>query len=273
MAIVDANTIATAILDVKNEFDDVMDSMDDIVNRSGWDHDHYLDTEHENTSEMEQVVYAVVTGLCCTILFCVVFMPLAKKWDMFITKRFAGRTVFVVQHIDQDQSSHLSDIVMSDNDADATVTSENFASLKDRDAEKDSHDGNDHESERDDDGFWVLQMVHELTKFECTNMLPSIQKACMVGRTALDTCEEMNRDHDDDSPVSHTLCMVTSEDMMMSDSFRSDFSSITDEASPISDERTDSECDYSLDTNASYEDHTVKRKNAVVPFDPQELSC
>jgi hypothetical protein len=67
------------------------------------------DEEHAETKE---VVYAVVVGLCCTVLICILFMPLAKKWDKFITIKFCGKTVFAVQHIDQDQSSHLSEIVV-----------------------------------------------------------------------------------------------------------------------------------------------------------------
>jgi hypothetical protein len=93
--------------------DNLESSLDISSNETGLQVDDY--DRNEGQYDAEKVMYAIVTGIGCTILLCIFIIPLAKKWDMFITKMLAGKTGFVVQDMDQDQSSHVSNIIMVGN--------------------------------------------------------------------------------------------------------------------------------------------------------------
>ena len=66
----------------------------------------------EAKSKGESNIHSIITGISCTVLLFVAFMPCAGKWDKYITRKLFGRTIYIAQHFDEDQSSHLSEIIL-----------------------------------------------------------------------------------------------------------------------------------------------------------------
>jgi hypothetical protein len=66
----------------------------------------------ENESAPSEILLAVVMGISATILFFTVFLICAQRWDRWITRKLATRTVYITQHFDQEGSSHLSEIIV-----------------------------------------------------------------------------------------------------------------------------------------------------------------
>lgn len=63
-------------------------------------------------SRPSELVLAVVMGLSVTILFFIFFLLCAQRWDRWITRKVATRTVYITPHFDQELSSHLSEIIV-----------------------------------------------------------------------------------------------------------------------------------------------------------------
>lgn len=72
-----------------------------------------LDSQLHFVAEDEgsSLLFFIVTGIACTILIFTAFMPFAQRWDKNITRKCAGNTVYVVQHLGDDASSIFSDVV------------------------------------------------------------------------------------------------------------------------------------------------------------------
>mmetsp|Transcript_1046 Transcript_1046/g.1863 ORF Transcript_1046/g.1863 Transcript_1046/m.1863 type:complete len:228 (-) Transcript_1046:69-752(-) len=176
--------------------------------------------EEEGQFDTTQMVYAFLIGIYCTILLCIVFMPLAKKWDKFITKILAGKTsLFRNQYMGQDRqnSGHVSDVIMVGN-SDSDVSESQNLSLGEKEEEE-------HQEEEDQEVHhdWVQQMVNDLTRLERVNTVPSsIRKAWTERTTCVKEHDQVNPEcSDDESRMSCTLFLVTSEDdeMIMDGSF------------------------------------------------------
>jgi hypothetical protein len=105
------------------------------------------DTGDQGRYDTEQLMYVIVTGLCCMILLCVfLFTPLAKKWDSFITKVLAGKTAALInqQYMDQDQSSHASDVIMLGYN-DHEVVESHFSLGREEKDKEEQKDDDDHD--------------------------------------------------------------------------------------------------------------------------------
>jgi len=81
---------------------------------------------------------SMITGIACTVLLFVAFMPFASTWDKYITKRLSGRTIYIAQHFDQDQSSHLSEIILRNS---SSQLSENVVTSRSRESDESSEVG------------------------------------------------------------------------------------------------------------------------------------
>jgi len=89
-----------------------------------------LDSKYEGNSDIDTqnqpnaILFAVVMGISFTVLACMVFMICAARWDRWITKKCAGRKVYITQHFNQDGSSHLSEIIMRRGSSQVSVESD-----------------------------------------------------------------------------------------------------------------------------------------------------
>jgi hypothetical protein len=51
----------------------------------------------EAKSKGESYIHSIITGISCTVLLFVAFMPCAGKWDKYITRKLFGRTIYIAQ--------------------------------------------------------------------------------------------------------------------------------------------------------------------------------
>jgi hypothetical protein len=61
---------------------------------------------------MNPILLAVIMGVSTTIFFFTFFLIFATRWDRWITRLLATRTVYITPHFDQEGSSHLSEIIV-----------------------------------------------------------------------------------------------------------------------------------------------------------------
>jgi len=104
----------------------------------------------EAKSKGESYIHSVITGISCTILLFVAFMPCAGKWDKYITRKLFGKTIYIAQHFDEDQSSHLSAIILRNSNS----------QISDHDHARSRMDMDEESSEV---SFALLALVHSLT--------------------------------------------------------------------------------------------------------------
>ena len=86
-------------------------------------------------SDIHGYIQSIIIGMSCTVLLFVAFMPFAGTWDKHITKRLSGRTIYIAQHFDQDQSSHLSEIILRNN---SSQLSENIVTSRSHESDESS---------------------------------------------------------------------------------------------------------------------------------------
>ena len=94
--------------------------------------------------DMYRIIIAVVLGLSSTVLICTAFMVCSPRWDKWVTRKYAGQTVFIAQHFDQDGSSHLSEVILRTGSSQVEVE------------EKDEEAVSDDSHSQDNSVSWIL---------------------------------------------------------------------------------------------------------------------